>query len=214
MRTTTLWLCLLLAACSPRNPIEEGDAGEVSTDPCAELVNDWPGFPDNFSDYTGDEGSAPGDLAPNFRALDQRENEACFSQLLGHAIILDFGTRWCAPCQEAAAESMEVLEQAREIAPTMIATVMSQNHQGQNPSLQDAAEWAEEFELDYPVFVDAGQQISALYETGGQFPTFLFIAPTGQIIERLDVKAEPSDILGFVGQVAEEFGSFLRPTNE
>lgn len=213
MRLTILLLCLALAACSPRNPLEEGDAGEVSTDPCAELVNDWPVFPDNFSDYTGDAPSIGG-LAPNFRALDQHEEEACFSQLLGHAIILDFGTRWCAPCQEAADESMEVLEQAREIAPTMIATVMSQNHQGQNPSLQDAAEWAEEFELDYPVFVDAGQDIAALYEVGGQFPTFLFIAPTGQIIERLDVKAEPSDILGFVGQVAEEFGSFLRPTSE
>lgn len=214
MRATPLAICLLLAACSPRNPIEQGDAGEVSTDRCAELENRWPGFPVNFTDYSGDEGSGPGDLAPNFRALDQHEEEICFSQLLGHAIVLDFSTRWCAPCQEAAAESMEVLEQAREIIPTIIGTVMSQNHQGQSPSLQDAAEWAEDFGLDYPVFVDAGQQISALYGLGGQFPTTLFIAPTGEVLERINVKPEPSDILNFVARVAEEYESFLRPRNE
>ncbi len=54
--------------------------------------------------YEGN-GVSEGDFLPNFQLKDQHGQDTCLNQFLGSVLIVDASTRWCGPCNEAAAES-------------------------------------------------------------------------------------------------------------
>ena len=66
------------------------------------------------------------------------------------------------------------------------------------------------YDIEYPVLLDDDEQTRAIWEVNS-FPLFLFIAPTGEIIQRIEQRPAESEILAFVQQAVEEWSSDLRP---
>jgi peroxiredoxin len=165
-----------------------------------------------YADYEG-EGAQTGDHLLNFTLTDQHDQSMCLSQLLGHVLIIDASTRWCGPCNEAAAESAVLWEEMKEIGPSFITTLMVQDGSGLPATLVDAQWWADTYDIEYPVVVDnAGQTATAWGVTN--YPVFLFVAPTGEVVERWEQKPAESDVLSFVAFAVEEWADDLRQSIE
>jgi peroxiredoxin len=210
----SVFLGLTLLGCSPRNGLEipgdDDDSGAPAT--CGSTDNAWPSVLPEYADYEG-EGAQTGDHLLNFTLTDQHDQSMCLSQLLGHVLIIDASTRWCGPCNEAAAESAVLWEEMKEIGPSFITTLMVQDGSGLPATLVDAQWWADTYDIEYPVVVDnAGQTATAWGVTN--YPVFLFVAPTGEVVERWEQKPAESDVLSFVAFAVEEWADDLRQSIE
>lgn len=213
-RSALLLLLLpLVVACSPRNGlIPPGGVGDDDDTPPPEgctFDNEWP---DQLEDYAGYEGNGAdvGDFIPDFALVDQNEQTFCMSQLFGAAIVLDFSTRWCGPCNEAAEEAPALLEEARDIGPVWFANVMTQNLSGGPATHADVVWWADTYGLEFPVGLDASSDVAAEYGVTS-YPLFLFIAPTGEVVERHENKPTEAAVLAFIEAAVEDFSDSLRP---
>ena len=207
-------LAALVVGCSPRNGLElagdDDDSAPVGT--CASSDNSWPSVLPEFLDYEGT-GAQTGDHLPNFQLTDQHNQSMCLSQLLGHVLIVDASTRWCGPCNEAAAESAVLWEEMKKLGPSFITTLMVQDGVGLPATLADVEWWAETYGIEYPVVLDDGGQTATSWGVTN-YPVFLFLAPTGEVIERWEQKPSESDILNFVEFAVEEWADDLRQSNE
>lgn len=206
LRTLTLALITVMLGCSPRNgliPPDAADDDDSASDSCATLDNSWPAVSDGYLGYVGEE-AVEGALAPNLSGLDQFGDVACLSQLLGAPIVLDFSTRWCGPCNEAASESVALLEEMRSAGPSWITTVMVQSASGTDATHADVTQWADLYGIDdhYPVLLDAGQVIADEYGVTS-YPVFLFLAPDGTVVNRIEQKPSDAEILEFVSAWVE-----------
>jgi len=203
-----------LLGCSPRNGLEvvgddDDSAGQAT---CSSADNAWPEVLPEYMEYEGT-GAQTGDHLWGFTLTDQHDQAMCLSQLLGHVLIIDASTRWCGPCNEAAAESAVLWEEMKAIGPSYITTLMVQDGSGLPATLADAEWWAETYDIEYPVVVDeAGQTASAWGVTN--YPVFLFVAPTGEVVERWEQKPGESDVLNFVEFAVEEWADDLRQSSE
>ncbi|MCP4870527.1 MAG: TlpA family protein disulfide reductase [Proteobacteria bacterium] len=190
----------VLAACSPRNPIPEAEAPPVEIDGleiCDGLENAWP---EGLIDYRGD-GVGVGGLVENFALQDHLGEVMCLSQLLEVPVILDFGTVWCGPCHEAGADSEALLEEMHELTPSWIFTVLTENVNGLDATLSDAELWSDLYQSDptlFPIGADAGKVVHDQFGLGTEYPVFLFIAPGGEIIERIEGLPPESAMLDFI----------------
>lgn len=160
-------------------------------------------------DYEGD-GVSQGDFLPNFQLKDQYGQDTCFSQFLGNALIVDASTRWCGPCNEAAAGSAELWEEMKDIGPSWIMTLMVQDFSGLPATSVDVEQWAEMYDILYPVLLDHNEGTRTTWQVNA-FPLFLFIAPTGEIVQRIEQRPAEEDILAFVELAVEQWASDLRP---
>jgi peroxiredoxin len=200
--------------CSPRNGLEipSDDDDSAAPAPCGSTDNAWPSVLPEYADYEGD-GARTGDHLLNFTLTDQHDQSMCLSQLLGHVLIIDASTRWCGPCNEAAAQSAALWEDMKEIGPSFITTLMVQDGSGLPATLADVQWWADTYDIEYPVVVDnAGQTATAWGVTN--YPVFLFVAPTGEVVERWEQKPAESDVLNFVAFAVEEWADDLRQSTE
>ncbi len=203
-----------LLGCSPRNGLEVRGDDDDSAGPatCGGTDNAWPEVLPEYVSYEGN-GAQTGDHLWGFTLTDQHNQTMCLSQLLGHVLIIDASTRWCGPCNEAAAESAVLWEEMKAIGPSYITTLMVQDGSGLPATLADAEWWAETYEIEYPVVVDdAGQTATAWGVTN--YPVFLFVAPTGEVVERWEQKPGESDVLNFVEFAVEEWADDLRQSSE
>ena len=203
-----------LLGCSPRNGLEVRGDDDDSAAPttCSSADNGWPQVLPEYAAYEGT-GAQTGDHLWGFTLTDQHNQTMCLSQLLGHVLIIDASTRWCGPCNEAAAESAVLWEEMKAIGPSYITTLMVQDGSGLPATLADAEWWAEAYDIEYPVVVDdAGQTASAWGVTN--YPVFLFVAPTGEVVERWEQKPGESDVLNFVEFAVEEWADDLRQSSE
>ena len=209
-----LLLASMIVGCSPRNGLEnlgdDDDSASVGT--CAATENNWPSVLPQYEDYEG-VGAQTGQQLPNFQLNDQNDQSMCFSQLLGHVLIVDASTRWCGPCNEAAAESAVLWEEMKHIGPSYIATLLVQDGSGLPATLADVQWWAETYDIEYPVVMDQGGQTASAWGVTN-YPVFLFVAPTGEVVERWEQKPAESDILNFVEFAVEEWADELRQSNE
>jgi peroxiredoxin len=211
-------VAIALAGCSPRNglPIAASPGGDdddsAGNGSCGAAGNGWPEVLPEHQDYEG-EGADSGERLPQFELRDQSGNATCFSQFLGYVLIVDASTRWCGPCNEAAGESMELWPQMRQIAPSWFLTLMVQDFNGLPATQADVEYWAEHYELSYPVVLDENE---ATRQDWGvlSFPLFLFIAPDGTVVQRVEQKPSADSVLAFVEQQAEEWGEAIRPYPE
>ena len=207
-------LLALLVACSPRNglePIPSDDDDSASTGTCSAADNGWPSILSEYVDYEG-QGAQTGDYLTNFELADQNDNTMCLSQLLGNVLIVDASTRWCGPCNEAAAESAVLWEEMKHIGPSYIATLMVQDGAGGPAALDDVEWWVDTYDIEYPVVRDeAGATATSWGVTS--YPLFLFVAPTGEVIQRLEQKPTDSDVLEFVEFAVEEWADELRQSD-
>lgn len=209
-----LFVGLPLLGCSPRNGLEIRGDDDDSAAPatCGSVDNAWPQVLPEYASYEGD-GAQTGDQLWGFTLTDQNDQAMCLSQLLGHVLIIDASTRWCGPCNEAAAESAVLWEEMKEIGPSYITTLMVQDGSGLPATLADAEWWAETYNIEYPVVVDDGGQTASAWGVTN-YPVFLFVAPTGEVIERWEQKPGESDVLNFVEFAVEEWADDLRQSSE
>jgi len=207
---TLLFLLLLVLGCSPRNPIATNSEDSIGDATCGAAVNSWPEVTSEHTAYEGS-GASTGDFLWNFQLADQFGDATCLSQFLGNVLIVDMSTRWCGPCNEAAEESPELWEQMQQIGPSWILTVMVQDGLGLPATSRDVEEWVEQYELEYPVLLDQSEQTREAWEVLS-FPLFLFVAPTGEIVQRIEQRPDDSDVLAFVQQAVEQWSGDLRPT--
>lgn len=198
----------LVVGCSPRNAIERVD---TSGGECAESA--WPETPESFSDYSG-AGAAIGDFIGDWSLLDQHGCRTDSSRFLGAVTMLDVSSVWCGPCNEAAASSMEVFEAVRAShRASWLITVLVQDEYAGPASVSDAEEWTENYSIEYPVVIDEAESTRSDYGVIA-FPVFLFIAPNGEVFERIEGKPEDSEILELMEYGLEEWASDLRPEDE
>ncbi len=214
MRWTLLAISLiglLVVGCSPRNgfpdPVQDDDDSAATT--CDATDNSWPEVLSEYLDYEGD-GAGTGQHLPNFVLTDQHGDSMCFSQLLGHVLIVDASTVWCGPCNEAAAESAVLWEEMKELGPSYILTLLVQNAFSQPATVTDAEAWVAQYDIEYPVVVDEGE-VTAQSWGVTSYPLFLFLAPDGEVIERRESKPSEAEVLDFVEWAVEEFAADLRP---
>lgn len=202
-------LCALLASgCSPRNGIVTAAVGGGE---CPESV--WPAAPEGSVDYGG-AGASVGDALQEWSLLDQHGCRTDWQQFLGAVTMLDVSSVWCGPCNEAAASSMEVFEAIRaQHRAAWLITVLVQDEFAGPATVSDAEEWAERYALEYPVVVDEGEAVRNAYGVIA-FPVFLFIAPTGEVYERIEGKPEDAEILELLRFGLEEWAGDLRPQDE
>jgi peroxiredoxin len=204
---------LALLACSPRNglipPDGLGDDDDTPPPEGCTFENEWP---DQLEQYAGYEGTGAdvGDLVPDFALVDQNDDTFCMSQLFGAALVLDFSTIWCGPCNDAAEEAPELLAAARQIGPTWFVNVMTQNAAGAPASHADVVWWAENYGLEFPVGLDASEAVADAYGLTG-YPLFMFIAPNGEIVERHENKPSDAEVLDFIETAIEDYADSLRP---
>lgn len=202
----------LLGGCSPRNPLpvfDDDDDSAAGPATCAVADNSWPEVLPEHLDYEGN-GVSEGDHLYNFQLKDQHGQETCLSQFLGNVLIVDASTRWCGPCNEAAAESAELWQQMKAIGPSWIMTLMVQDLSGLPATSTDVEQWAEMYDILYPVLLDHNEETRTSWQVNS-FPLFLFIAPTGEIVQRIEQRPAEEDILAFVELAVEQWSSDLRP---
>jgi peroxiredoxin len=198
---------VLAAACSPRNPPPPpqpvGDTSDCE-------ANAWPTV---LPAYTGYEGTAayPGDLLTDFALPDQDGQTTCYRQFLGAVSVVDISSEWCGPCNEAAATSMDLLAELRELhGSTWLVTMMVQDERGAPAQVRDAREWADRYGIDYPVVVDDRERFRNAWGVLA-FPVFLFVGPDGTVYERFEGAPEDAQIVELVRDGIEEYGDLLRP---
>jgi len=201
----TRWLPLLalLVACSPRNGLQplSDDDDSADSDDCSTFDNAWPALTEEFAEYEGT-GVQPGDLLFNFKLNDQNGDRMCLAQMLGQPLIVDASTRWCGPCNEAAAESMELLEVLHGIGQSTIITLMVQDFTGSPARPADIDWWVNEYGIEgYPVVLDEDEATADVWQTGGAYPLFYFVRPDGTIDQRLSRKPDEGEIIDFVSSV-------------
>lgn len=208
------------AGCSPRNPIPE-----VEPPRPAFAENGWPSILAEHDDYEGT-GLEVGDLMLPFHVVnedgetvpgglaDQNNNLVDFRQMLGQTLLLDISSVWCGPCNEAAAESAELLEAMQEIAPSLIVTVLVQNIQGGPATSNECATWAEDYHAEYPVVADTADETTRGVWGQPPFPTFWMVAPTGEIFDRFTSVPAESDVLDAVRFSVEEWGDSFRQLSD
>ncbi|MEE2827942.1 MAG: TlpA disulfide reductase family protein [Myxococcota bacterium] len=214
LRTLALGCALLLVACSPRNGLHSSDDDDSApSGTCSTAVNTWPEVLPEYLDYEGD-GSQEGDRLYNFQLQDQFGQTICLSHLLGSVLILDASTLWCGPCNEAAAESAELWAAMKEIGPSWITTLLVQDGGGLPATSSDVDYWVSEYDIEYPVVLDEDEATASDWQVSGSYPLFLFVAPTGEIIERRTQKPSESEVLSFVEFAVEEWSSELRPSSD
>jgi len=201
-----------MGACSPRNPLEGGEDDDDSAagpPTCDVADNSWPAVLPEYLEYEGN-GVNQGDYLHNFNLKDQHGQDTCLNQFLGSVLIVDASTRWCQPCNEAAAVSAPLWEEMKQIGPSWIMTLMVQDFSGLPATSSDVEEWAEDYDILYPVLLDHNEETRASWEVTS-FPLFFFIAPTGEIVQRIERRPPEADILAFVEDAVEQWASDLRP---
>jgi thiol-disulfide isomerase/thioredoxin len=175
----SLSLVLSLVACGPeiidtdRDGIENHIEEELGTDPFV-ADTDGDGFDDGVEWDTGTDpllcwdlpegwpdcrlvgDTVPGtnweldSVVPDVVLRDQFGEELALRRYYGMVVVLDVSAAWCGPCAQASPK-LQALHEAREDQGFSVIQVMVEDEPGVNAETQTCSDWAEEFELSFPV---------------------------------------------------------------
>lgn len=187
-RLLLLLLLVLSAGCIP--VLTSAPTGETAT-------SDWVA-PDNAwdqatppADLVG-EGMSVGQVAPDFRMMDQNGQEVSLWQFYGSVIIIDVSTMWCAPCQKLADEICSV-QGDYESQGFAYLTVLPQNTVGEIPSQDDLVEWTTDHNICAPVLSD-DVGLGDVLVPDGAFPSLTVIDQDMKVVNERIAPAEDSEI--------------------
>jgi thiol-disulfide isomerase/thioredoxin len=179
-----------------------GCAEEARPDPSG---GPWLDTLPEYADYTGTGGGDVGDHVAPFLLVDQEGRSVDTRQFLGSVHVIDVAGVWCEPCQESAATSEVLSSELAGLRGSWLVTVLVQDLRGGPPGDDDAASWADTFELSYPVLADELQETLDDWEVH-EWPTLLFVAPDGEIVDRADGRVPDDEVLARVQAVVDSHG--------
>lgn len=176
--------CVIVSGCVPH--LTSKDNGEP-TGTWSPPENSWTvGEPP--SDLEG-EGFAEGEYVPDFLLQDQNGDDVSLWQFYGLAIVLDISTMWCSPCQDLAEEAEATYQDYKDLGMVYI-TVLPEDAEGADPTVEDLQAWVDAFHLTSPVVGDPGKEFSGEAVPDDSYPMLLVIDQEMRVYE--DV-VPPSD---------------------
>jgi peroxiredoxin len=132
------------------------------------------------------EGLRPGDLAPElsvthddgstFVLTDLDGNPVQLADLRGKLVWLNFWASWCPPCQGETPVLRAIDEAYRDQGLAIVGVAV------QETTVDNVREYADRYELRYPIAFDTSADIFHLYKVFA-LPTQFFIAPDGKILD-------------------------------
>jgi peroxiredoxin len=130
-----------------------------------------------------------GDVAPDFRLVDQHGDEVALWQFYGNVVLLDLSTMWCAPCQELAGVAQTTSDDYADQGFVYV-TILSQDFEGNPPDDEDLNAWADTFGIALPVLSDADAAYTSAAVPDAQYPGLFVVDREMKIAVRV---ATPSD---------------------
>lgn len=116
-----------------------------------------------------------GRIAPDFRLATTTGGELRLSDLRGRFVLVNFWASWCGPCR---AETPE-LQRLAEATQAGRLTIVGVNQQ---ETREQAAEFAAQFGVTYPLVLDRTGEVSIGYSVGRGLPVSLLIDPSGKVV--------------------------------
>jgi peroxiredoxin len=124
-------------------------------------------------DLTPDVGLAVGNLAPDFTLQDLDGNQVSLADYRGHVVLVNFWATWCAPCQV----EMPTFQAYFDSYQSQDFVVIGVDFDEPGETVR---QFAEEVGVNFPILLDPGGRIQALYNIRG-YPSSVFIRPDGTI---------------------------------
>ena len=118
-----------------------------------------------------------GDHPCNFTLHDQNGNEVSLYDFHGSPIILDFSAMWCGPCQMAASDLQNTVDQYADDDLRYV-TVLIDNLNGEPPTQSDLEGWANSYGISESVLGGNRDMIDYSAQVGWSltsWPTFVGI---------------------------------------
>jgi peroxiredoxin len=123
-----------------------------------------------------------GQIAPDFRLLDQHGDSVSLWQFYGKVIVVDISTMWCAPCQDLAVGTQDTYQ--RHIDDMMYITILHENLGGEAPTDDDVNRWADDFGITAPVLADGDTETGSAV-LAGSYPALLVVNRDLTVNERV-----------------------------
>ncbi len=117
-------------------------------------------------------GTKVGQLAPDFE-LETLDGATTLYEHRGQAVLINFWASWCVPCRKEFPDIQEAYETYASQGLQVLAVNVGD-------SADVAAQFADEFELDFPVLLDTRAGVARLYGISG-IPTSYFLDEEGVI---------------------------------
>lgn len=114
------------------------------------------------------EGWSEGEVAPEFRLMDQHGDTVSLWQFYGDVVVLDLSTMWCGPCIYLAEAVDETWFEYRDQG-FMYLTVLPQDNAGAVPDQEDLQKWASDHDISAPV-LSADKELETALVPDGSFP--------------------------------------------
>ena len=132
------------------------------------------------------EGLRPGDVAPElsvthddgstFVLTDLDGNPVQLADLRGKLVWLNFWASWCPPCQGETPVLRALDEEYRDKGLAVVGVAV------QETTVDNVREYADRYELQYPIAFDTAADIFHLYKVFA-LPTQFFVGPDGKILD-------------------------------
>ena len=113
--------------------------------------------------------------APDFRLVTPSGDTLRLSDLRGAYVLLNFWASWCGPCR---GETPDLQRLSERTAHTRL-RVLGVNQQ---ETAAQAAAFATEFGVSYPIVLDRNGDVSAAYRIGRGLPVSLLLDPSGVVV--------------------------------
>ncbi|HEX9987904.1 MAG TPA: redoxin domain-containing protein [Chloroflexia bacterium] len=124
-------------------------------------------------------GPAPrvGSEAPDFTLKDLGGKDVKLSGLRGRPVMVNFWATWCPPCRAEIPVITQLYQEANTAGKYEVLGIGIQSVQSDEPTIRA---FAAEFDMPFPVLIDAGSQVTSLYHVL-PIPTSVFIDKDGII---------------------------------
>jgi thiol-disulfide isomerase/thioredoxin len=116
-----------------------------------------------------------GRAAPNFRLRSIHNDEHTLLDFRGNYVVLNFWASWCGPCRT----ETPLLQDFHTGNASKNVIVVGINQQ---EDIRTARDFAEEFEVSYPVLLDLTGQVSEGYRVSTGLPVTVILDPDGVVL--------------------------------